>query len=373
MPWLVIEAEQAKRMRTTRERASIRDVAKAAGVSVGSVSRVLNKSGYASEQLRTDVLAAARALGYEPDFTARHLRSGRSRTIGYLLQNIANPFLALHLSEVERRIQAEGYSLLIGSSERQARDRELVSFFKNRRLDGIIASPGYEYPDPVQCPFATSGLPVVIVDRDMGASFDSVKIDHRSGLRQAMSYLFTLGHTRIALLVSSAKLRPGREKLLGYREALDAAGLGFDEALVYMPDSWIESSSQPMRKMLALGQPPTALIALGTRLLSGAVHVAREAGLEIPRDLSVVGIGAYETLDLMYPPLTALRYNFERSAEAAVSLMMDRVHGGTDGDAREVMVPWDLIIGQTCAPARNPAGKAEPAGKRTRRTHTRLA
>ena len=355
-------------MKTRRERASIRDVAKAAGVSVGSVSRVLNNSGYASEQLRAQVTTAATALGYEPDFAARQLRSGHSRTIGYLLQNIANPFLALHLSEVERRIQAEGYSLLIGSSERQPRDRELVSFFKNRRLDGIIASPGYEYPDPAECPFTASGLPVVIVDRDMGASFDSVKIDHHSGLRQAMSYLFTLGHTRIALLVSTARLRPGREKLSGYREALETAGLGFDEDLVFMPESWMESSSQPMRKMLALEQPPTAIVALGTRLLSGAVHVAREAGLEIPRDMSVIGIGAYETRDLMYPPVTALRYNFERSAEAAVRLMMDRVHDGAS-EVREVLVPWDLIIGETCGPA----GNLLTTGQRKRRAHTRLA
>ncbi|WP_395346298.1 LacI family DNA-binding transcriptional regulator [Variovorax sp. UC122_21] len=335
-----------------RQRISVRDVAHAAGVAIGSVSRVLNDSGYASPELRRRVLEAVAKLGYEPDFTARHLRTGRSKTIGYLLPNIANPSLAAHLSEVERLTQAAGYSLLVGSSERQTRDRELVAFFENRRLEGIIASPTFEYPDPEDCPFAQSKLPVVICDRDMGAAFDSVLIDHLRGMRRAVDYLLSLGHRRIALFVSSASLRPGREKLAGYKASLAAAGIAFDERLVFMPNSWIESSSTRMSEMLALDAPPTAIIALGTRMLSGAVHVAHEAGLEIPRDLSVIGIGEASTLELMYPPLTMLRYNFERSAQLAVKLMMDRVADEAPAHPRKLMVDWDLVLGRSCAPAR---------------------
>ncbi|MDQ8030766.1 MAG: LacI family DNA-binding transcriptional regulator [Bordetella sp.] len=333
-----------------RQRISVRDVAHAAGVAVGSVSRVLNDSGYASAELRQRVLDAVASLGYEPDFTARHLRTGRSKTIGYLLPNIANPSLAAHLSEVERLTQASGYSLLVGSSERQSRDRELVAFFENRRLEGIIASPTYEYPEAAECPFARSKLPVVICDRDMGADFDRVLIDHQRGMRRAMEYLLSLGHRRIALFVSSAGLRPGREKLAGYQAALADAGVAFDERLLFMPNSWIESSSARMAEMLALDAPPTAIIALGTRMLSGAVHVAHEAGLDVPRDLSVIGIGEASTLELMYPPLTMLRYNFERSAQLAVQLMMDRVGGDAPAGARKLMVEWDLVIGRSCAP-----------------------
>lgn len=333
-------------------RISVRDVAKAAGVSVGSVSRVLNESGYASAALRNAVLQAAARLGYEPDYTARHLRTGHSKTIGYLLPNIANPALAAHLSEVERLMQAAGYSLLVGTSEHPARDRELLSFFENRRLEGVIASPMTEYPDSPDCPFTRCKLPLVLVDRELGHPFDSVLVDHRLGIRQAMDYLITLGHKRIALFVSSAALRPGREKLAGYREALEAAGLAFDEALVYTPASWLESSRTRMSEMLTLAQPPTALIALGTQLLSGAVRVAREAGLDVPRDLSVIGIGTLATLDLMYPPVTALRYNFERSAQATVRLMVERINGTAPEGARSVIVESDLVIGASCAKPR---------------------
>jgi LacI family transcriptional regulator len=333
-------------------RVSVRDVAAEAGVAIGTVSRVLNQSGYASRAVRQRVLDAVERLGYEPDFTARHMRTGHSKTIGYLLPNIANPFLAAHLSEVERLTQAAGYSLLVGSSERESRDRELLAFLKNRRLEAIIASPSSEYPDVKTCPFTECGLPVVIVDRTMGSAFDSVLIDHRNGLLQAMDYLIRLGHRRIALMVSSANLRPGREKLAGYKEALESADLPFDDSLVYMPNSWVMSSRDRMKAMLSADSPPTAVVALGTQMLSGAVHVAREAGMDVPSDLSVIGIGTMETLDLMYPPVTALRYPFARSAQLTVQLVMDRINGVSPERPQQMQIPMDLVLGKSCAPAR---------------------
>jgi len=337
---------------------SVRDVAHAAQVSIGSVSRVLNDSGYASTTLRRRVLDAVASLGYEPDFTARHMRIQHSKAIGYLLPNIANPFLAAHLSEVERLMQAAGYSLLVGSSEQPMRDRELVAFFENRRLEGIIASPMTEYPDPCSCPFARCNLPVVIVDRQMGHGFDSVLMDHRQGMGQATDYLIALGHRRIALFVAGASLRPGREKLAGYKAALEAAGLPYDDALVHMPSSWLESSYHRMAHMLCQARPPTAIIALGTQMLSGAVRAAHEAGLNVPRDLSVIGVGTMETLDLMHPPVTALCYDFASSAQATVRLMLERIQGQARGAApRTVILPWNLIIGASCAPPCQPENR----------------
>ena len=337
-------------------RISVRDVADEAGVSIGTVSRVLNSSGYASGDVRQRVQQAAARLGYQPDFTARHLRGGRSRTIGYLLPNIANPFLALHLSEVERLAQAAGYSLLVGSSERPERDRELVAFFENRRLEGIIASPSNEYADPASSPFAATQLPSVIVDRDLGHGQDSVLVDHYGGILHVMEYLLSLGHRRVALFASGRGMRPGREKVRGYRAALESAGLAYDEQLDHLGDSWLESSRVPMHRMLKHDAPPTAIIAVGTQLLSGAVHVAREAGLDIPGDVSVVGIGAAETLELMYPPVTALRYNFHLSAAAAVKLVLERVEERVEErlpkEPRTVLIQSDLILGRSCARAR---------------------
>jgi LacI family transcriptional regulator len=330
------------------ERVSVRDVAQEAGVSIGSVSRVLNGNGYASVALRRAVLEAAGRLGYEPDHAARQLRTGHSRAIGYLLPDIANPAQAMHLSAVERLLREAGYSVLIGSSGTPARDAELLQFFENHRLEGVIALPNSEYPDVSTCPFVGSRLPVVLVDRELGHPVDSVLVDHRLGIGQAIEYLVSLGHRRIALFASSIALRPGREKLAGYRAALERAGLAFDEALVYHPDAWLESPRERMAALLQLPSPPTALISIGTHLLSAAVRVARERGLQIPGDLSVVGIGTTEMLELMYPPVTSLRYSFERSAQACVRLLLERISGVASGAARQVMVYPELVVGGSC-------------------------
>jgi LacI family transcriptional regulator len=330
-------------------RVSVREVAAAASVSIATVSRVLNGSGYASADVRERVQRVVARLGYEPDYTARHLRTGHSKTIGYLLPSIANPFAAIHLSEVERLLQQEGYSLLVGSSGRPARDKELVAFFENRRLEGIIASPASEYEDQAS-PFSTTKLPTVVIDRELGSGFDAVLIDHFEGMRQVMHYLLGLGHKRVALFALGRQLRPGREKLRAYRAALEAVGLPFDERLVHLTDSSLESSRQPMQSMLQLDQPPTAIVAVGTQLLSGAVHVVRESGMDVPRDVSVVGIGTLETLALMYPPATVLRYNFQQSAQAAVQLMLERLEATGKAKApRTVVIPSDLVLGGSCA------------------------
>ncbi|BDC29683.1 LacI family transcriptional regulator [Bordetella parapertussis] len=329
----------------------MREVAHAAGVAISTVSRVLNGSGYASPDVRLRVQQAVARLGYEPDYTARHLRTGHSRTIGCLLPSIANPFVAQLLSEVERLAQAAGYSLLVGSSEQRSRDKELVAFFENRRLEGIIALPAHEYDPIAASPFAATKLPTVIMDRDMGPGFDAVLIDHEPGMRQVMDYLLSLGHQRIALFAIGSQVRPGRLKLRSYRAALEAAGLPFDDRLVYLTDSSLESARQPMQRMLGLDAPPTAIVAVGTQLLSGAVHVVREAGMDIPRDMSVVAIGTMQTLELMYPPVTALRYNFQDSARAVVQLILERIERTAPPQARTVVIPSDLILGSSCGPA----------------------
>jgi LacI family transcriptional regulator len=334
-------------------RISVRDVAAAAGVSIGTVSRVMNDSGYASQGVRLRVQQAATRLGYQPDLAARRLRSGRSDTIGYLLNHIGNPFLASHLGEVERLLQPEGYALLLGTSERQARDRELVRFFESRGVDGIIAYPPDDYDDWATSPFADTRVPTVMLDRETGLACDSVILDHHGGMRKVMDYLLSLGHRRIAFYTAGAGARSGREKLRGYRAALEHAGLPYDERLTFMTRSLLDSSREPMTRMLQLDAPPTAIVALGTQLLSGAIQVVREAGMEIPGDMSVVGIGTVETLELMHPPATILSYNFRQSASAAVRLLLERIEGTAGEEARTVVVPWDLMLGaSTAAPRR---------------------
>ena len=189
------------------KKVSVRDVAAAAGSSIASVSRALNNTGYVSADLRRRVEHAVQATGYAPSFAARHRRTGRSRAVGFMVSSIANPFLASLFAEVERRMQFAGYALLVASSyDQPAREQELVALFESRQLEGIIASPGVETLPRASNPFAQTALPLVIIDREIECDGDVVYIDHRTGVRQAVEYLVSLGHTRIALFGPSTAL-----------------------------------------------------------------------------------------------------------------------------------------------------------------------
>jgi LacI family transcriptional regulator len=331
---------------------SVRDVAAAAGVSIASVSRALNATGYVSPDVRARVLGAVKATGYVPNFNARHLRTGRSKAVGFMVSNMANPFLSAFFAAMEVRMQAAGFSLLVASTyDRPEKEIELLTLFENRRLEGIVASPSVEGLGRHDDPFARCKLPMVILDREIDCDGDVVYQDHRQGVRLAMDYLVSLGHRRIALFGPSLAIRPGREKLLGYRDGLAAAGIAFDESLVCMLRSALDSSQAQMAQMLAMPRPPTALIALGTGILSGALRSARHAGRRIPDDLSVIGIGIDSVFALMHPPLTMLRFDFDRAADAAARLMIERIASASTRGRREVTIAMDLVVGHSCAKA----------------------
>ncbi|SFP17448.1 transcriptional regulator, LacI family [Variovorax sp. PDC80] len=340
--------------RAPSQAVSLRDVARAAETSVATVSRVLNHSGYVSAEVRKRVEKAAQGIGYVPNFSARHLKTGRSKAIGFMVSNMANPFLSAFFAAVEARLQSEGFSVLVGSTfDQPQREAQLLHLFENRRLEGVFVSPSREDLPAAQDAFARCKLPLVVLDRETGFEADAVCQDHRQGVATAVDYLVSLGHRRIALFGPNPAIRPGREKLLGYRDGLRRADIGYDEALVCMLSSAIESSAAQMDAMLALAAPPTALIALGTRLLSGALRSARERGLRIPAQLSVVGIGTDDAFALMDPPLTTLRFDIEGAAHAAAELMLERVEGRAPEARRSVHVPLALTIGASCAaPAR---------------------
>ncbi|MES2530558.1 MAG: substrate-binding domain-containing protein [Pseudomonadota bacterium] len=337
------------------ESVSVRDVAAAAQVSIASVSRVLNNSGYVSADVRQRVERAVVATGYQPNFNAKHLRSGRSKAVGFMVSNMANPFLSAFFAAVEVRMQAAGFSLLVASTYDQPnREAELLTLFENRRLEGVIAFPSLEDLPRERNPFARCKLPLVVIDRQIDFDGDVVYQDHRKGVGQAVDYLVSLGHRRIALFGPSVAIRPGREKLLGYRDGLARGGIADDDALVCMRTSAVDSAEAPMAQMLGLPSPPTAVIALGTRLLSGALRSVRATGRRIPEDLSVIGIGTEDAFALMHPTLTTLRFDIDRAAEAAAHLTLDRLQGKAAAGARVVNVGMDLVLGASCVVA--PAG-----------------
>jgi LacI family transcriptional regulator len=335
------------------KKVSVHDVAREAGVSIGSVSRVLNGGRYTSPDLVARVTAAVRKLGYQPDAKAQSLRRGSSRTIGCLVTDIANPLYAACVSSLETRLAADGYMMLLASSHYDVqREAELIALFEARGMDGLVAAPLSESPDsPALTALRASAIPQVLLDRDGELDSDYVLIDHKSGIASAVQYLASLGHSRIALFTPGLDMRPGRERAAGYAQAHAALGLPMEEGLLRGMSNQLQTSFDEMGELLHRRKPPTALIALGNRVLSGALRAVHEAGLSVPGDISVISIGSSATSEFMYPPMTLLRFDVETFGRVAAEMILERLRQPQQ-PPRKLTLPTQLVMGTSCAPVR---------------------
>jgi LacI family transcriptional regulator len=323
---------------------TIRHVAQAAGVSLSSVSRALNGGKNVSARVAQDVAAAANRLGYQPDLLARSLRTRSSGMVGCLVSDVSNPLNASIVRAAEARLGEAGYLLVVASTANDpAREQAATEEFRRRRLDGILVAPGSDANRKTWRDLGTAGTPIVVLDRDPldeddDTRWPAVLVDHRAGARAATRYLIGLGHRRIALLTADARMRPSRERIAGFHEAfaeadLDPAGAQGDTIA-----------------LLRGAQPPTALIALGTRILAGALRAARELGLAIPGDLSVLSVGDTDLAAVHAPAITALRWSLDDVGRAAAELLLQRLRGDAGQAQSRALLPVDLVLRDSCAP-----------------------
>ncbi|NRF71533.1 substrate-binding domain-containing protein [Aquincola sp. S2] len=332
------------------KRVSVRDVAEAAGVTIGSVSRVLNGGRYVSDELRAKVLAAAQRLQYQPHAGARSLRLGRTQTIGCMVSEIQNPLYAAFVAAVEAQLDPHGYTLLLANSHHsRQREVQILEMFQRRGMDGAVVTTSFNWHDEPANPFAASTLPLVMMDRDLALPCDQVHMGHREGIAQAVRYLHSLGHRRIALLTAGPGLRPADERVAGYVDAHRRLKLPVDEQLLRLSAAPTLSGADDMRALLALASPPTALIGLGTQLLSGAMQWLRAQGLTIPRDLSVIAISSPALLEFADPPMSYVHFDLERAGRAAAQLLLQRLGDGKAAAPQAVDVPMDLVVRESCA------------------------
>jgi len=335
---------------------TIRDVAQAAGVSLSSASRALNGGKHVSARLARTVTAAAEKLGYQPDFLARSLRTGSSGMIGCLVSDVANPLYASIVQAAETRLRDAGYLLVVANTANDpAREQAAAVAFRGRRLDGILVAPGSAANDKTWRDLAASGAPIVILDRDApeggdDAAWPSVLVDHHGGARAATRYLIGLGHRRIALLTPGARMRPGRERIAGFHAAFAEARIDTSGARVCAQESSMDFAHGDVLALLDATPRPTALIALGTRILAGALRAARDRHLSVPQDLSVLSVGDTDLAAVHAPAITALRWNLEEVGRTAAEMLLQRLRGGSGGGPSRALLPVDLVLRESCAP-----------------------
>jgi LacI family transcriptional regulator len=321
----------------------MRDVAALAGVSLKTVSRVVNGEEGVSPAMTGRVVAAVARLDYRHNFGASNLRSGRrTRSIGVLLQDVANTFSASILRAVEDRSTALGVVVLTASiDEEPARERALVSNLVSRRVDGLVLMPssadqGYLAQD------VRTGLAVVVVDRPAsGLDVDSVTVDNEAGARSAVNHLLARGHRRIAFIGDLPSIPTAADRHEGYARALAAGGFPVDDALVRVGRDEVASAAA-VADLLSLAQPPTAVVAGRNVLSVGAVRALRDAGRS--RDVALVGFDDFPMSDLLDPGLTVVRQDVRTIGKTAAELLLSRIEcEDPPAAARHVVLPTQLV------------------------------
>jgi len=335
---------------------TIREVAQAAGVSLSSVSRALNGGKHVSARIARDVAAAADRLGYQPDFMARSLRTRSTGMVGCLVSDISNPLNASIVQAAEARLREAGYLLVVASTANDpARERAAASEFRGRRLDGMLVAPGGDANARTWRELVAAGTPVVILDRDPVEEdndnrWPAVLVDHRAGAKAATRYLIGLGHRRIALLTADARMRPSRERIAGFREVFAEAGIDPAGAQLCIQASPMDFAHGDALALLRGGRRPTAIIALGTRILAGVLRAARALDLSVPGDLSVMSVGDTDLAAVHTPAITALRWSLEDVGRAAAELLLQRLRGDVGQAQYRALLPVDLVLRDSCAP-----------------------
>ena len=330
---------------------TIRTVAQRAGVSVGTVSRVLNGNLSVGTENRVRVEAAIRAIGYEPNVMAQGLRKRTTRTIGCVIRDIASPAFSAFVKAAEAVLRDANYVLMLASSEnRKEAELRLIGMFARRGVDGLITSIGVSSDPDVLAAQRRAGVPVVLVDDTQPEWADAVLADHANGAERATEYLIRLGHRRIGFVAADLQHRPPAERLAGYRAAHRRLGVPVEESLVKLGPPDPAYSLQQTSELLSLAAPPTAL--LGGRLdaLPGMLRAVRARRLRIPEDVSLIASADSDVAQLALPAVTAIRWDLQEAGRIAARLLLQRLEETSERPPRRVLLPTDLVLRDSCSP-----------------------
>ncbi|MBN2501431.1 MAG: LacI family DNA-binding transcriptional regulator [Anaerolineales bacterium] len=325
---------------------TIRDVAKAAGVSVSTVSRVLNDKDDVSTETYEKVQGVIAELGYTSSLAATSMRSRRTNVIGILVVDMGDPFSLELFKGIGRAIRGTEYDLIVYSSGRIASNTELGWERRHlSRLDGSITD-GMIVVTPTTNEL-TLISPLVAIDPHDDNIFPAVISSNREGASAVMDYLISLGHRRIGYIAGRPGLLSTTHRQQGYQEALQRAGLPIEPALIQSGDYTRETGFHCAQALLTLPDPPTAIFAANDQSALGVIDAVHEAGLSIPDDVSVVGFDNIPQAARAIPALTTVDQSVSEMGYVATNMLFKLIHGSSL-DYQIYQVPIQLVIRESC-------------------------
>jgi LacI family transcriptional regulator len=332
-------------MRKNRNLVTIQDVAKTAGVSVSTVSRVLNGKADVSSETQERVRSVIEDLGYTTNLAARSMRSSKNNLVGLIMPDIAYPFAVEVMRGANQAIAESEFDLLLYTtgdvykSGRASHEKKYVSLLNNSITDGCIIVA------PVTGEFSTEA-PIVSIDPVMSnPNYPSVHATNYKGAMEAMNYLLELGHRRIGFISGRAELESATRRLKGYREALENAGVPFDDKLIASGDYTTKTGAGCARELLSLDDPPSAIFASNDQTAMGVFQVAEELNLRIPEDLSVIGFD--NIMESKYLKLTTVDQFIYEMGYVATQMLIKLING-EELESQTYKMQTKLIIRDSC-------------------------
>jgi DNA-binding LacI/PurR family transcriptional regulator len=304
-------------------------------VSTVTVSRVNNEPDLVVLSTRERVHAAMHKLGYVPNLAARTMRTNATHTIGFLVPDLTIYPNAAVAQAAARRLAEAGYALLLASSDqRPEREIEALSILRTRQVDGMMLYVCDQEHPSLMSAVRDLDVPCVLLDRDIPSRADRIYSDHRDVMREAVRQLAGLGHRRITLLQYDMRIRPSLERRSAFSEAMEQAGIPAADRLVLRLPGDVSTLPVLQQFLFASKRSPTAAIVEGSRLLLATIQAARERGITLPQDLSIIGIDADDVATAATPEISCVLRDFEAIGMAAAEAMLARLQ---DRDAPRVV------------------------------------
>lgn len=329
-------------------RPTIIDVAERAGVSKSTVSRVVAKGGEGvSERTRRRVQKVIEEIGYVHNVVASSLRTEKTKLIMLAIPDINNPFWPEYARGVQDAMEESEYQVVFANSEwNTQRERAYLQRAQNNRFDGVLICPiGISNDD-----LLASGIPAVIIGHRKGfPDFDCVGSDSYTGVKEALTYLTTLGHTRIGLVLGKRTGRPNSSRKASYIDYHQENGIPLDKNVIRTVPYNIEGGKRGLGQLIQLENTPTAIICDNDVLAIGGLLAAKEAGIQVPGDLSIVGIDDIFAASTTVPPLTTIRKPKYENGRQAAKLLLDRMNNGPKSQ-RQVLISCNLIVRGSTGP-----------------------
>jgi LacI family transcriptional regulator len=331
---------------------NLKDIARIAGVSTATVSRVINRSGPVSAKTAQKVLEVIEESGYVPDTIAKSLRVGQTKTVGFVVPDISNPFFPEVLNGAEAVCADYGYTIILGNTnEDVACEAKVVRSLRQQRADGLLMILVDESGGTLRQALsgADSDLPIVFIDRHIeGFHYDSVIIDNESGTSQATKHLLGLGHTRIAIIHGPITTTPGAGRLRGYQTAMEAACVPAKPQYVLEGDFRTESGYELAKRLMSLQDPPTAIIGGNNLMTMGIFRCLRDMGVAIPDQVSLIGFDDFSLAGYLSPPLTVVDRPMSDMGRLAADILLSRIEKRETGPVRRVVLPTALKVRGSC-------------------------